>query len=382
MRHASLLALVLVASFVAACGDSSVDPGGGPEGGSGQGGEAAGGGGASPCPIGSHDDGDGACIASLGAFEVGPQIADERDHHMTWAAKRASGTYLYVAGGYADMTTPVDSIERAVIAQDGTLGPWETLPSTSNVSGAAVVATDEVVVFAGGFRATSSSTRNVDIFTIGDDGTLSEPIAGPLMADPRFHGAGVLTGGFFYAVGGLDASGSSLASVERASLDGTTLGAWSTEAALPVEVSHHGLATDGEALYVTGGLKRVDNDFGNDVPYDAVLRARLAEDGSLESWEEIGTLPVPLAVHASFVHAGELYVVGGLDMQEERFVGTLQRAKVSADGPLGEWEELDVTLPRPRGHTHQTPIVDGVLYSVAGHQNGASQRDTYFARFE
>lgn len=383
MKYVSFAALTLFVSLAAACGDSSVDPGGGPQGGSSAGGgDEGGGGGSSGCPVGSHDDGTGACIASLGDFEVGPEIADARDHHMTWAAKRPSGTYLYVAGGAKDMTADVDSIERSTIAADGSLGPWETLSTTSNVSGAVMAATDEVVIFAGGYRATTPSSRAVDIMTIAEDGTLSDPADGPFMADPRFHGAGVLVNGIVYATGGLNSEGSSLASVEHAALDGTSLGEWAADTALPVEISHHGLATDGEALYVTGGLKRVENDFANDVTYDAVLRARIAEDGSLEAWEDVGTMPVPLAVHASFVFAGDLYVVGGLDGNATAFVRKIYKVKASAEGALGEWEQVDVALPRPRGHTHQMPIVNGVVYSIAGHQNGASQVNAFYARFE
>lgn len=377
------LPLIFVLSpLLFGCGDSSAETGGSSEGGGSEGGAAEGGGGGAPgCPIGSHDDGAGACVAELGAFVEGPEISDERDHHMTWAAKRASGTYLYVAGGYADMTSAVETIERSKIAQDGSLGAWETLPTAANVSGAIVVASDETVVFAGGFRNNSPSTKSVDVIAIGDDGSLSDPVDGPSMADPRFHGAGVLVNGFIYASGGLDASGSSLTSIERASFDGKQIGAWTSDTPLPVDISHHGLATDGAALYVTGGLKRVENDFENDELYDHVLRARIADDGSLEPWESIGTLAVPLSVHASFIHAGQLYVVGGLDLDTLTFVPNVRRAPVSAEGELGAWEELP-ELPRRRGHSHQTPIVDGFLYSVAGHLNGGSQTQSYFAKFE
>ncbi|NUP07288.1 MAG: hypothetical protein HOW73_14635 [Polyangiaceae bacterium] len=383
----SLLAIVSlgVVVFAAGCGDSSAETGGngGNGGDASQGGAPLGGGGAGGaegCPVGSHDDGTGACVAELGAFTEGPKLTDERDHHMTWAAKKQSGTYLYAAGGHADQESSVTTIERSTIQADGSMGAWETLSTSDLVAGAVMVSTDDVVVIAGGYR-TAPSTSSVDIMTIDDNGNLSDPADGPSMNDARFHGAGVLVDGWVYAAGGMALSGSSLATVERARLDGSELQPWSYEADLPYEVSHHGLTTDGEALYLTGGLKRVNGDFENDLNFDKVLRARIADDGSLEAWEEIGTVPTALSVHASFIHAGKIYLVGGLE-PEGVFTKTVHRASISADGALGEWETLDVALPISRGHVHQNPMINGVIYSVGGFNVGGSQTRSFFARFE
>jgi len=379
--HLALGTLLLASSFASGCDEESLDPtgGGGATGGGGEGGS----GGAPPgCPVGSHDDGTGACIAALGQFQTGPELTARRDHHMTWAAKSASGTFLYAAGGVEDQSAAVTSIERAAIAEDGSLGAWETLAVSTDASGAVIVATDELVVLAGGFRGNNPATKTVDIMTIAGDGTLSDPVDGPFMSAGRFHGAGVLVNGFIYAVGGQDGGGSSLSSVERSSLTGTTLSAWTLDTPMPEERSHQGLATDGEALYVTGGLKRVDGDFENDLPYDTVLRSVIGEDGALADWESLGQLPVALGIHSSFMHAGQLYIIGGLELEVSKFVKRIHRAPVAAEGALGAWEELSVELPKSRGHSHQTPMVNGFLYSVGGFNNLGSQPESYFAKFE
>jgi hypothetical protein len=186
-----------------------------------------------------------------------------------------------------------------------------------------------------------------------------------------------------YAVGGVDADGTSSATVERVAFDDDgPHGEWQLEAEMPEQRSHHGLAVHDGALYVTGGLTRIENNFNNDVPYDTVLRSVIAEDGSLGAWTVVGTMPVALAVHASFVHAGHLYLAHGLDMSTLNFVNTLHRAPILEDGGLGTWQQLASTLPITRGHCHQVPLLEGLLLSIGGTNNAGSQPNAFVARFE
>lgn len=180
MRSFGLQGWVVVSVlFAAACGDSGVQPDGGggstSEGGGGAGGAEPG------CPVGSHEEEDGACAAELGEFQNGPPMAEERDHHMTWITKSAAGTFLYAAGGWADMDESVKSVERAKLRDNGSVEDWETLAATADVSGAVTVSQDNVVVFAGGYRGLTPSTKSVDVITIDDDGALSDPVDGPFM---------------------------------------------------------------------------------------------------------------------------------------------------------------------------------------------------------
>src|SRR5690606_18953919 len=161
-----------------------------------------------------------------------------------------------------------------------------------------------------------------------DDGSLGSIEAGPALHVARFHGAAVLHDGWIYATGGLDATGTSTAVVERVAVnDGGFEGEWIAEPVeLPEPRSHHGLALHEGVLYLTGGLTRVENDFQNDVPYDTVLRATIESDGSVGAWSVAGTLPLPFVVHSSFVHVGHLYLVGGIDMNTLQFLDTVWRA--------------------------------------------------------
>ncbi|MFO0554985.1 MAG: hypothetical protein U0271_41795 [Polyangiaceae bacterium] len=370
-----------------ACGDDNEGPGGAGGVGGGTGGGAAGGtvggaggsgGGAPVCPEGSHEGPNG-CEATLGAYQETSALNAARDHHMTFSLERPNGTFLYVAGGYKNQATPVTSFERALVNADGTLAPWEVLPNVKDVSGAGVVTLGDKAVIMGGYRGFIHATRTVDIYTADDDGNLTES-AGPDLIDPRFHVGAVLTNGFIYVVGGMNSGGTSLTTVERASFDGTTVGAFQADTALPLPCSHQGVATDGKSIFVTGGLARVNGDFANDVPYDSVLSAPIQADGTLGAWTDLGTMPVSLSIHASFVHAGSLYVVGGLK-DVTTFVKTVYRAPIAEDGTLGAWETLAIELPRTRGHSHQDPMIGPFTYSVGGYA-GTSQTQVYFARFE
>jgi hypothetical protein len=368
---------LLVGLVSTACGDESPNPVG--SGGSGPGG-GGGAGGAEPCPTGSHRGDDGTCEASLGAFGETSSIADARDHHVTWAATKPGGSFLYVAGGALNMMTGVTTIERAAIGADGMLSAWETLPQSFASAGPMVASTDARVFFAGGIRTGGNSTKSESAAMV-DDGSLGPLEPGPALHIARFHGAAVLHDGWIYATGGLDATGTSTAVVERVAIDDSGFqGNWLTETAeLPEPRSHHGLALHDGVLYLTGGLTRVDNQFQNDVAYDTVLRSTIQSDGSLGAWSVAGTLPLPIVVHSSFVHADHLYLVGGLDMNTLQFLDSVWRTPLD---DLDVWEELPVTLPISRGHCHQTPLVDGFLYSIAGTNDAGSQTAAFVAVFE
>ena len=383
-RRPVLLASLLFTPLAIGCGDSSATPNGGSgTGGEGVGGTGGAGGEEQGCEPGSHDDGTGACVAALGEFADAPALANARDHHMTWAVEIEAGRFLYAAGGAKNMQTDVPSVERAKINDDGSLGAWQTLAAETNASGAVLGVAGNTVVLAGGYRGGGPS-KKTEIGTIDANGDIAEFTTAESLVTARFHGAGAQSHGFLYAVGGLDGTGTSLATIERAPYgDDGVLGAWTVlPTELPGQLSHQGVATDGASLYITGGLTRINNDFANDETHDAVYRSVVAEDGSLGEMTEQTTLPIKLSIHSSFVHAGNLYVVGGLDLDASKFLKTIYRAPIGETGDLGAWEEVSVELPKARGHSHQTPVVNGFLYSVAGHNNGTSQDEVYFAKFE
>jgi len=386
---AKLVAVPLLALIACGGDDSPADPGGTAGGGAaptGAGG-SGGSGGVVECPEGSHDEG-GVCTSTLSAWQAAPSIAEARDHHVTFVVETAAGPFMYVAGGAQDMEEAVYSIERAAIGEDGSLSEWQAETEELAAVGPSVLVAGQQVLIVGGLRAGGISAKT-SLLTIGDDGAVSLA-AGPAMHHERFHVAAVMHNGWGYAVGGAKEDATSQTSVERIRFDEQGAGEWIEDRELPAPRSHHGLAAYDNALYVTAGLNRFD---GEPFPYEDenfkdVLRAEIGEDGALGEWMTVGQLPSELAVHASFAHAGFLYVVGGLEGpgHHGEFVGKVQRAAIAEDGTVGTFETLPSVLPIVRGHCHQVPLVGPVLYSVAGAaEEGVemkSQADAFFARLE
>jgi hypothetical protein len=377
-----ILCIALAVGALAACADNDetvVPPGAGGAGGGG------GGSGGEGCPAGSHDDGSGACVTTLGGWTAAPSIANRRDHHVTFAVEVPSGTFIYVAGGAVDMMTAVSEIERAPVLAEGGLGSWETLATTLTAVGPCVAQAGRKVVVAGGIRAPGGVQPGVSLGDVADDGSITFTDAGAMLHE-RFHGTMVTHGGWVYALGGIQADGRSQATVERAPFDEAGLGAFQAEADLPGPRSHHAAVVHDGAIYLVAGLDRYD---GEPFPYSDtdfadVIRSTIAEDGSLGAWETVGQLPAALAVHAAFVHLDQLYVVSGLE--GETFIGRVQRATFAENGTLGAFENLPAELPIVRGHCHQIPVVDDLIFSVAGAAlEGVmmkSQAEAFWARLE
>jgi hypothetical protein len=324
----------------------------------------------------------------MGRWQTGAALADRRDHHVTFSAVTNAGTFVYVLGGAQDMHVAVSSIERAAIAEDGSLGAWETLPATRQTMGAGVAVAGRLALIAGGDRFGAISPKT-DLATIGDDGSLSLA-GGPPMLHARFHVGVVRAGNWVYAVGGAQEDATSQASVERASFDEQGIGAWVEDRAMPAPRSHHAVVAYEGALFAIAGLNRYDGDpFPyKDEPFADILRAAILDDGSLGEWKTVGSMPDVLAVHAAFVHLNQIYVVGGLEGAgiAAEFVPLVRRATVAADGTVGPFENLPSMLPLARGHCHQVPLLNGVLYSVGGAKDDGlemmSQGEAFFARFE
>jgi hypothetical protein len=331
------------------------------------------------------------CVATLGAWQTGSPILHARDHHVTFAVTSPTGTFLYVAGGAVDHMSAVGAIERSRIADDGSVGAWETLSATLLAVGPSVAVADRLVLVNGGIRSTGDISAQTSLLTVADDGSLTVA-PGPDMLHPRFHVATVLHDGWAYAVGGSQLDGRSQASVERIQFNAQGAGQWIEDQALPQPRSHHGLVAHDGALYAIAGLDRFD---GDPFPYEDesfadIVRAPIQADGSLGAWTTVGELPDVLAVHAAFVHLDQLYIVGGLEGPGNAgsFVGKVQRATIAEDGTVSAFETLPVALPRERGHCHQVPLVGPVVYSVAGafhdHVTNTmlSQTEAFFARFD
>jgi hypothetical protein len=385
----ALFALIASTFLVATagCGGDPDSPAGsgGSAGAPGSGGGSTGGGGgggaAPTCDGGTHLGESGACEATLTAWNAAPSLLEARDHHVTFVAESNAGPYLYVAGGVRDMMYAVYGTERAAIQGDGTLGAWEDVGDGDIMIGGMVATVGDTVVLSAGMRTTSLVlSTETTIGTIDATGMLTDLHAGPELAAGRFHHGSVAIGNNVYVVGGLTGDGTdSTPLVERATVDADgNVSDFTETTPLPERRSHFGIATTGDAIYVSGGL--IGDPAGAATPLTEVLRATIDADGNVVEWTKVGDLPTALETHSSFVEAGMLYVVGGV---ENNWLDTaaVKRAPILDDGSLGDWEDT-TPLPAARAHAHQTPLRDGFVYSAGGALDHDSTDAVFVGVFE
>jgi len=190
---------------------------------------------------------------SLGPFAALPDV-----HLLTARANLALavvGNYLYVMGGAAPETST--RVERAAIGVDGSLGAFEVVPDVTTAAGRVYFSAEVIgsyLYVLGGINI--QSQNSVERAKIAADGTLGrfENAEGCTLSSGRDRVASVRIAGDLYAVGGQ--APSAPFTIERASIDASgTLGTFSL---LTVHMStSHKDSTGvviGDYLYVLGGL--------------------------------------------------------------------------------------------------------------------------------
>lgn len=240
--------------------------------------------------------------------------------------------YIFVYGGADADNTARTAVYRNTVLQDGSLdGAWS-----------------EMVALPEGraYQATAAATA----FTAALDTTE--------------------TVGVLYALGGVNADGSNVGTVQlaRISPDGS-LGAWMTTTPLPEELHSADAVLFRGYMYVAGGA-------GNDdAARSKVYRAKVGTDGALEDWTEMDDLPVSVA-HRAFVNFGPfLYWVGGETGQSAPVSSTrtgtetaevflarlnLRTADIGAEG----WTTTE-SMAKSRSK-HSTVFAGGALFTTSG----------------
>jgi hypothetical protein len=303
------------------------------------------------------------------AWQDGPQLITARDHHSTFLVQRPDANYLYVVAGtnYVDF---FDSIERARINADGSLGAWELAGKTPTPRGGTSVAVvGDYAVLTGGQVSTAGGvkglTRIAEVFTarIGKDGSLGEWQPAAALPEPRFHHPAVANNGWIYVVGGQGEKEAAAGVFAARLTPAGKIESWQQMKPLPRPRSHHAAFVHDNHIYVTGGM---DGPVGGmQAAFLDVIRAPIQADGTLGDWQIVSRIPHSYATHASHFHGGFFWLIGGVE-DNARFVGTVLRAELRADGRVGGWSEVTPGLPVGRGHVHNTPTLHDRIYSAGG----------------
>lgn len=226
------------------------------------------------------------------------------------AAAVAVGNWLFVLGGRSPDGVPLNSVQRARINADGTLGDWQTIgPALPEVMyGHTAVTDDQRIYVIGGFGNNYLGT--VFMSLVQSDGSLSawQRLSSLPGGEERSNHSAVVIGRHLYVLGGQQEAGI-LSTVWRATLQTNgALDNWVSTRALPAALYRLTAVAVGSRLYAIGGRTESGSVSRN------VYSALIADDGALDPWRPLSNvLSSGRADQTTIVDQAKLFVIGGTD---------------------------------------------------------------------
>jgi hypothetical protein len=257
------------------------------------------------------------------------------------------GNHLYIVGGIDGEDHYVRAVEYAQIGHNGRLGPWQVSGDLNEgrFYNAVVAANGWLYTLGGGSGERGHENyplNSVERAQINNDGSLGPWQVVSHMTTARRGLKTVLHHNTLYAIGGYD--GQFLKSSERAALkpDGT-LGSWQVEQHESIIDRYiHSDTRHGDTLYLLGGHMR---DPGQ-ASYGDVELSRFQPDQRLAPWQiEPNALLTPRLVAEAFTLNNYLYIAGGHTGSDR--LNSVEVARIKSNGELEPWR-YTTPLPQPR----------------------------------
>ncbi|MBL8918464.1 MAG: hypothetical protein JNJ54_06355 [Myxococcaceae bacterium] len=286
----------------------------------------------------------------------------------------STGGVLTLLGG-RDSSTRVNDVAHVVTSSLPTILP----PSPSSV-GLSSDRADAVVVPHRGrlYLIGGTPAADLEVAPLLTDGGFGTFVSVATSPNGVYGHAAFIRDEWLYSLGGVrGANPQSL--VERVELypDGGA-GVFADEPTfLPQPLREHTVSVAGSTMYVVGGLTGVGITTG-ETPRATVWRAPL--DGG--AFIDAGTLPGTRWGHASVVHNGKLYVIGGSagDAGTPGAVADVFVATINADGSLSSFAPT-TSLPDAR-RNHVAVAASGTLVVYGGETNaGGASNVAWVSRF-
>jgi len=265
----------------------------------------------------------------LSEWSLGSELNTERGF---FSAIRHKNFVYAVGGGQGDHgKILLDSIERAEIQLDGTLGKWSTEPFKLNTKRRCtkIAVTDNHLYVFGGFGGILLDS--VERAEILPDGSLDEwvVLTDTMLVARYIHGVKKVRDRV-YMVGGHDkAKGVGITDVEWSQEDSEGwLEPW--QLSKPLQTGRYGLATvqHGDYLYAMGGLDGA-------AYLDSIERAKINKNGSLDKW----VFATPLQSQREGMNVlsvnGAVYVIGGTNLAG--YKSSIEYAWFNKQGDIGYW---------------------------------------------
>lgn len=229
---------------------------------------------------------------------------------------------------------------------------------------------DHALVYWNGFlyqTGGSSKTRgpadgtNVFYAQVGAGGTAGTWKATTSLPVAVLDHASVSASGFVYVLGGENYSAQTGEAVSSTVYFAETnsngsLGAWQTANALPYPAYQLSALVWNNTIYIAGGTD-------NENFYNTVYSAKIQTNGSLSAWTAQASLPVAVVGQAQAAN-GALYVLGGSIDEDNEVTATVYYSKIDVDGSLASWGQT-TSLPLP-AFSLGAVAAGGFIYAIGG----------------
>lgn len=239
---------------------------------------------------------------TLGAWQSMPAMTIARQH----PASAVYGDYVYVSGGVAvPFGEPLDSVERAFINLDGSIGPWEVIsqmPIGRELH--EMVAVNGYLYIIGGYTGSIPAVDDVWASEINGSGELGIWENQNSIQVFRASLNVVADNNFIYVLGGNSSPGETENTVEFSKInpDGT-LDPWQYTSPTLTSRSYQGGAIVGNDIYMVGGA--------DSCSFSSVEKSSINPDGSLSAWEAVNSMTLDRKGLGLVALNGNLYATGG-----------------------------------------------------------------------
>jgi N-acetylneuraminic acid mutarotase len=247
------------------------------------------------------------------------------------AGVQANG-YMYAIGGASEKAR-LNAVEFTKINSDGSITPWQitSFMKYSRNAPAAVSANGYLYVIGGG-DGSGEALNTVERAALKADGSLGPWEDLSSILESRYGHAAVVSNGYIYVIAGSNNKNQPLASVERAALQPNgTLGKWELTTPLQTARSAPAAVTFNNFIYVVGGW--------DGIKWAATESVQINAGGGLASWKSSALLLTPRESAAAVVANGQVILAGG-SAGGGAFISSIEAATINSDGSLANWRKI------------------------------------------
>ncbi|MDB4944132.1 MAG: putative serine/threonine-protein kinase pknK [Labilithrix sp.] len=263
---------------------------------------------------------------------------------------------IYVLGGTDDASAlPPRGLSYVTeIQPDGSLGAWSMGPDLPlpRIYAAGIAGAD-FVAMVGGITVGHGERANLAIGRATDGVVTSFFESSDAYPTPRARAGAARHGGTIFVLGGVDAKGVVLTSVQHGTANANGVGTFAASPPLPTPRARMAVATSDTELYVVGGGEATA------FPADILVSHFGASD--LSAFAAVGALPSGRVYAQAVVTSGALLVIGG---ETPRALTDVLRFPIGPGGMLGA---SLATAPLPVGTGRHQVVLHGThLYVIGG----------------